>query len=307
MELDTSNHRVPQFYCCYLLRSSLKRQSFYIGSTPDPVRRLRQHNGVLTNGSAYRTKRNGLRPWEMIACVYGFTSNIAALRFEHAWQHSYHTHFIDDNERIVKNKTGGRSLHHKLGNIRLLLKAPFFQHMDLVVHFFDKDAVNAWEQNRFKIDSSPVTERSEFNSPEGIGEDTTGSDDLSLLNLDKVGKLFQDVGQVYVRNIDIQQKTLATGTLNCGVCHGSFSYTDDQTAEENSKPLVAFCPQEQCSFVSHLKCLHRVFLDDEFLDGKRKGLIPKSGNCPLCENVMSWPTIVKYATGIRDCGAPVER
>ncbi|CEP63004.1 endonuclease LALA0_S07e00232g [Lachancea lanzarotensis] len=299
MEQDVSSHRVPQFYCCYLLRSTPKKQSFYIGSTPDPVRRLRQHNGALANGSAYRTKRNGLRPWEMIACVYGFTSNIAALRFEHAWQHSYHTHFIHDNERIVKNKTGGRSLHHKLGNVRLLMKAPFFQHMDLVVHFFDKDAVNVWEQNRFRVDSDPVTAKS---TSEGNSDtDLTDPDELPLLNFTKVEKLLLDVRIEHHKNISIQQKILANGALTCGVCHGGFNYTDDQDAEEKLKPLVAFCPQEQCPFVSHLKCLHKVFLDDEYLDGKCERLIPKSGSCPLCESIMSWPTTVKYATWIRDC------
>jgi len=80
------NHSVPKFYACYLLRSKMNGKfgrRTYVGSTPDPPRRIRQHNGHITQG-ALKTRFG--RPWEMEAIVYGFPSKLAALQFEWAWQ-----------------------------------------------------------------------------------------------------------------------------------------------------------------------------------------------------------------------------
>ncbi|CCG84147.1 protein of unknown function [Taphrina deformans PYCC 5710] len=46
-------HVYPNFYACYLLRSLKPKYTTrtYVGSTPDPPRRIRQHNGELTAGA----------------------------------------------------------------------------------------------------------------------------------------------------------------------------------------------------------------------------------------------------------------
>ncbi|KAI9479334.1 Slx4p interacting protein [Coemansia sp. RSA 990] len=118
------------FYCCYLLRS-LKRGSrdyVYVGSTPDPTRRLRQHNGEISAGAAMTRSR---RPWEMILIVYGFPSKASALQFEWAWQNphiSRHSSFDSVPYALQRTLYGSaqKKLEPKLATLCVMLGLPPF-------------------------------------------------------------------------------------------------------------------------------------------------------------------------------------
>jgi len=57
----------------------------YAGVSPDPLRRLRQHNGELKGGAKYTT---GKGPgWTHVCLVEGFRTKIEAMQFEWAVKH----------------------------------------------------------------------------------------------------------------------------------------------------------------------------------------------------------------------------
>ncbi|QLG71284.1 hypothetical protein HG535_0B03230 [Zygotorulaspora mrakii] len=293
--IEKQQQSFADFYCCYLLQSIPKRQSFYIGSTPNPLRRLRQHNGILNNGGAYRTRREGTRPWEMIAVVHGFPCKIAALQFEHAWQHGYSTHYIKEEDRIVKNKTSGRSIHHKLALVRLLFKHAYFRYMDLIIHFFNSEMKKIWEENKFKVNVDSIHLTTKISERALSIFVKNGDDAITLFEKENL-KL---VKQLYEHQInetrDMCQrfaKRLTYGSLNCAICNQIIDYTSDQAF---FKPYVAFCPSETCKLVAHLSCLNRYLVDEEQHLKERLLLIPTLGKCPECSTPLRWTQVVKYS------------
>ncbi|XP_006658414.2 structure-specific endonuclease subunit SLX1 homolog [Oryza brachyantha] len=121
-----------RFFCCYLLRSLCPRRksATYIGFTVNPRRRIRQHNGEIRCG-AWRTKRG--RPWEMVLCIYGFPTNVAALQFEWAWQHPNESLAVRSAAASFKSLGG---VGNKVKLAYTMLGLPSWENLNLTVNFF---------------------------------------------------------------------------------------------------------------------------------------------------------------------------
>ena len=102
------DNEINKHYHCYLLRSLNPDHPLktYIGFTTNPTRRLRQHNGILKNGGANKTKRAG-RPWTFVAIIHGFQDKITALQFEWAWQNV-------DKSKAFREAVGNDALARKM-------------------------------------------------------------------------------------------------------------------------------------------------------------------------------------------------
>ncbi|KAH8925365.1 hypothetical protein BT69DRAFT_1200498, partial [Atractiella rhizophila] len=123
----------------------------YIGSTPDPYRRIRQHNGILKNGGAWKTKRG--RPWEMEIIAHGFPSKLTALQFEWAWQNperSRHLALVvdEEGEDVKKARFKKHPLAYTMKNKILVLQSmlcsPPWDRFSLEVTIFGEDSLAAW-------------------------------------------------------------------------------------------------------------------------------------------------------------------
>ena len=144
-EATAPKKSVSAFNHCYLLRSldpdhPLKT---YIGFTTHPSRRIRQHNGILKNGGARRTRRSG-RPWTFCCIVGGFESKTAALQFEWAWQNVGKSKAFREaigDDALARKMGRRRGVKARLEEMRVLLNIckPWSESDGFTVYFMEDD------------------------------------------------------------------------------------------------------------------------------------------------------------------------
>ncbi|CAK3939012.1 Structure-specific endonuclease subunit slx1 [Lecanosticta acicola] len=291
---------IPAFYACYLLRSIARHSSLYVGSTPNPPRRLRQHNGD-TKGGAVRTSRDSLRPWEMTCLVTGFSSKIAALQFEWAWQNPNLTRHIAPDLRITQSRMTVRisprtgktrkrsarprlSLTDRLANLHLLLRSKSFERWPLKLTFFSEDVFRVWQKwtQQHSEQLRPGIEVVMDESSRALL--AVAQSDNSSLPASALGINALDLGYSSLKLQLMRSQT----TFNeesapaCAICH-------EPTSSTGAGALL--CAAESCTTVTHLQCLASVFLKSEqALPGV---LVPTGGNCPGCGAKSQWVDLVK--------------
>jgi len=278
---------IPSFYCCYLLRSaSPKHKVLYVGSTPHPRRRLKQHNGEAPGG-AQRTSKDSLRPWEMTLIVTGFPSKIAALQFEWAWQNNYKTRHIAAHMR--NDQTDKRlGLKNKLSHLHTLLCVQSFERWPLEVRFFAADVYRHWQlhcaKSSVSIRSSiavvedfhaptpkPARNKKETLIPTAPAPD--GPKGISILDFS-----YESEKPTLLKSMSLlQEKT----NFPCAICEANMNSKQD---------LILCCSHGECEMFAHLTCLSRHFLRAE---GNAHALLPESGKCPTCHNTLHWVLLVR--------------
>ncbi|KAK6202279.1 uncharacterized protein RJT21DRAFT_118281 [Scheffersomyces amazonensis] len=279
-------HVVPTFYCVYVLQSIPKPRSFYIGSTPDPNRRLRQHNGELKRGGAYKTKRDGFRPWKVVMLIYNFPSKISALQFEHSLQHPYQTRHIDEINRVTIKK-GTTSLQNIMANVRLLLTSNFFNPLDLKILICDdnddQSLIKIWNINKYKIDI-----------PNYINVDVQPLQEF----------LLDDKNSIKSNMFETLKQNLLKESSTCSICSCKIDYSPETVPSFKSKKqinefrqqgnlrLIGACMQSECNSFFHLTCMAMKHTNDN-------SLIPKYKSCTVCNEDLDWLSVVKIATRLR--------
>ncbi|KAL2889235.1 Structure-specific endonuclease subunit SLX1 [Ceratocystis lukuohia] len=313
---------IPPNYCVYVLRSSIKPNTAqpYVGSTPNPERRLSQHNG-LTKGGASRTARKELRPWEMVFIVSGFPSMIGALKFEWALANPHISSHIPKDERISVSKARKRNGMPKrprdkipsvLANVHLLLRSPSFSRWPLTVNVFEPEVYTIWQKccSEVAVPLRPSLKiRTDFSAPmapavlPGEGADTS----LELPNLesekeesdDDNAPTAEEVSKTGIKSIPIDYKPLkdyAEKTRSifeferqgcCVFCRGNM---------KNGEGLYVVCPGVGCEAVGHLDCWAKHGLSSTSTptnSGEHTAMIPIEAQCPGCGKVASWGELMK--------------
>ncbi|KAF2725162.1 hypothetical protein K431DRAFT_281129 [Polychaeton citri CBS 116435] len=290
----TAKQPIPALYVCYLLRSTVRHQSLYVGSTPNPVRRLKQHNGD-TKGGAVRTSRESLRPWEMACLVTGFPSKVAALQFEWAWQNTHLTRHISTDERLTHATTYSRfnrrtgkyrkkiarptfSLTERLANLHLLLRSSSFERWPLKVTFYAKDVYNAWlkwvsEHAGILRDGIGVELDDAANGTALHARGRAGPSGIHALDTTYKGMKAQ--------LLKTRELFTEDSAVDCAVCH-------QPLPRDGSMALV--CNNGDCSTAAHLQCLSSRFIQDA---DAGDSVIPITGTCPTCRRELKWVDLVR--------------
>jgi predicted GIY-YIG superfamily endonuclease len=110
-------------WCFYLIKNN---NCTYAGVSPDPTRRLRQHNKEIKGGAKYTTSKGP--GWTHMCIVRGFRTKIESMQFEWAVKHAPPRGVGGINSRIQK-------LYHVCCQEKWTTRAPIARDIPLTIYW----------------------------------------------------------------------------------------------------------------------------------------------------------------------------
>ena len=116
--------KVEEKWSFYIIMHSICGAT-YAGVSPDPVKRLRKHNGEISGGAKYTLGKGS--GWHHICLIHGFHTKIQALQFEWAVKHVPPRNAGGLQNRLIKlyivlNKTNWTSKSPEASSVPLTIE-----------------------------------------------------------------------------------------------------------------------------------------------------------------------------------------
>ncbi|XP_053550648.1 structure-specific endonuclease subunit SLX1 [Bombina bombina] len=256
---------VEGFYGVYLLYCTNPKFKgrIYIGFTVNPERRIQQHNGGKHKGGAWKTSGRG--PWDMVLIVHGFPIDIAALRFEWAWQHPHVSRRLTHVPRKTKKQS---SFDFHLMVLYHMLRVAPWNRLPLTLR---------WLRQEYQRALPPLLQPP-LHMPLSFGQVRARPIAKSQTGKGKAGEKGQKEGEIETDAI-LQADSVSQ---RCRVCFQKVQSEDD----------ALHCFHPGCTLTCHILCLAKVFLQNE-----PDQLIPVEGQCPSCGHSVLWGDLIRYKKG----------